>query len=244
MVHPSEATLLILLHGELDRDLMAEAREHVASCAVCAAKLAELREADATVAGLLDSLDHPVPGRLPPAVTRAPRLVRSALAASITLLAAGVAAAAVPGTPIHRWVQEQLGHTSHRGSERPGPAPATALPAPASEQAASGIEVPAIGGLTISFARPEEGGALVVVPSGRSNVSLRAFGGGVAYQVSAGRIGVDNRRPAGRYQLEVPTRLERLTVLIGKQVVFRSQGERSGRAGRDTIPLSIDRVRR
>jgi anti-sigma factor RsiW len=244
MVHPSEATLLTLLHGEMDRDSMAEAREHLTSCAVCAAKLAHLREADGAVAGLLGSLDHPVPGRLPPAATRAPRLIRSALAASIALLAAGAAAAAVPGTPIHRWVQEQLGHTSPRGSERPGPAPATALPAPASEQAASGIEVPAIGGLTISFARPEEGGALVVVPSGRSNVSLRAFGGGVAYQVSAGRIGVDNQRPAGRYQLEVPNRLERLTVLIGKQVVFRSQGERSGRAGRDTIPLSIDRAQR
>jgi hypothetical protein len=242
MVHPSEATLLTLLHGELDRDPMAEAREHLASCASCAAKLAELREADATVAGLLDRLDHPVPGRLPPAATRARRLIRSALAASIALLAAGAAAAAVPGTPIHRWVQEQLGHTSPRGSQRP--APASALPAPASEQAASGIEVPANGGLTISFAHPEEGGTLVVIPSGRSNVSLRAFGGGVAYRVSAERIGVDNRRPAGRYQLEIPNGLDLLTILIGKQVVFSSPGGRTGRVGRDTIPLSIDRVHR
>ena len=98
--------------------------------------------------------------------------------------------------------------------------------------------------VAIDAAHPEEGGTLVVLPSVRSNVSLRAFGGGVAYQVSAERIGVDNGRPAGRYQLEVPRGLERLTVLIGKQVVFSSPGGRTGRVGRDTIPLSIDRVQR
>ncbi len=237
-MHPSDATLLALIHGELAEGTRAETEEHVASCDICAAQLAELRDGDAIVAGLLATLDHPLPRRLPPVLTRAPRLSRIAIAASIALLVAGAAAAAVPGTPVHRWVQEHLTASAHREISRP----ATPVASSSTDQVASGVEVVAAGGLTVSFREPEAAGTLIVATGDGSNVSLRAFSGAVAYQVGAGRIGVDNQRGAGRYQLEVPQTLERLTVLVGSQVIFRSSGGRIAGAGRDTVSLSIDRA--
>ncbi len=237
-MHPSDATLLALIHGELAEGTRAETEEHVASCGICAAQLAELRDGDAIVAGLLSTLDHPVPRRVPMVLTRAPGLSRIAIAASIALLVAGAAAAAVPGTPVHRWLQEHLSAPVRQEISRPA-APAASSSA---EQAASGVEVAPAGGLTVSFREPEPAGTLIVATADRSNVSLRALLGAVAYQVGTGRIVVDNRGVAGRYQLEIPNSLERLTVLVGSQVIFRSTGGRIAGAGRDTISLSIERA--
>jgi hypothetical protein len=152
------------------------------------------------------------------------------------LLGAGAAAAAVPGTAIHRWVQEQLGTTpsANRPAVPTVPAPAS----PTREQAASGIEVPVTRALTIAFAQPEEGGTLIIALADRASASLRAFGGAVAYQVAEGKIVIDNRRPAGRYELEVPDALERLTVLLGTKVVLNSDVAALRTAGGHTVSLS------
>jgi anti-sigma factor RsiW len=241
-VHPSDATLMALIHGELAAGPEAEAEAHLAECAVCASVLSELRMGDAEVGRLLGTLDHPIPQlRLPSTASRSPRLRRAVLAASVALLVAGAAAAAVPGSPLHRWIHGRLDASRDVGEQPAAPAPAR--PVPVADQAASGIEVPAAGGLTIAFGEPEEGGILTVTVAARPDASLRAFGGAVAYQVGEGRIVVDNRRPAGRYALEVPSGMRRLTVLLGGRVVFNSDGGPLGSAGRDTISLSTERAR-
>ena len=120
-----------------------------------------------------------------------------------------------------------------------------APPDPASDdgQAAGGVEVPATRELTLVFGEPEPAGRLTVVKADRPDVSLRAFGGAVAYQVGDGRIVVDNRRPALRYALEIPRGLPRLTVLVGDRVVFDSDHRPLGASDRDTISLSTEPAR-
>jgi hypothetical protein len=98
--------------------------------------------------------------------------------------------------------------------------------------------VPVTRALSIAFAQPEEGGTLIIALADRASASLRAFGGAVAYQVAEGKIVIDNRRPAGRYELEVPNALERLTVLLGTKVVLNSDVAALRTAGGDTVSLS------
>jgi anti-sigma factor RsiW len=240
-VHPSDATLVAMIHGELTDGAAARLRAHLAECADCAALEAELRAGDSEVHRLLTVLDHPVPRLHPPvAAARVPLLRRAALAASLALLLAGAAAAAVPGTPLNRWIRDRLAPSVPAGGHRTVQAPARAAPG---MQAAGGVEVPATRELTLVFDEPEPAGLLTVARADRPDVSLRAFGGAVAYQVGDGRIVVDNRRPALRYALEIPMGLPRLTVLVGGRVVFDSDHRPLGATGRDTISLSTERAR-
>ena len=241
-MHPSEATLLTLIHGELAAGLKTEVQAHLTYCADCASTVGELRAGDAQLSRLLGTLDHPVPRLDPPAAAAGtPRLRRPVLAASVALLVAGAVAAAVPGTPLQRWIHGRRDPSGHAETRPATPVPAR--PAPADDQAAGGVEVPVSGGLIIAFGQPEPDGILTITVADRPDVSLRAFGGAVAYQVGEGRIVVDNRRPAGRYALEVPSGLRRLTVLLGGRVIFNSDGGRLATAGRDTISLSTERAR-
>ena len=91
--------------------------------------------------------------------------------------------------------------------------------------------------LELSFAAPEPGGMLTVSTGDRADAALRAYGGDVAYRVGDGRIAVDNRRPAGRYTLEVPVTLGHLEVLVGARRVFDS-AERPLGANPDSVSLS------
>ena len=94
----------------------------------------------------------------------------------------------------------------------------------------------------MTFAVPESAGRLTVSAGSRGGAVLHAFGGDVGYQVGKGRIAVDNRRPAGRYSLEVPADLARLTVLVAGRPVFDSQ-RRALDAVPDTVSLSPEPAR-
>jgi anti-sigma factor RsiW len=232
-MHPNDAMLLALIHGELDDDAAATVRTHLSDCAACLASEAALRRGDQEIATLLRELDHPVPGLSPPAAASRPRFRHTALAASLALLLAGAAAAAVPGTSLNRWIRSRLD-----GAPPTAPRAAPPLPAPAPPaQAAAGVEIPTPRALVVSFRAPEPGGLLTVSTGARADASLRAYGGDVAYQVGDGRIAVDNRRPAGRYTLEVPATLSRLEVLVGARRVFDSADRPLG-ASPDSVSLS------
>lgn len=243
MAHPSEARLLALIHGELPTGTAAESRAHLAECTECASVLEALRTSDAEIGELLGMLDHPTPGVRPPAiVSRSPRVRRAALAASLALLIAGAAAAAVPGTPLHRWIQSRLDVSRDAGPSREH-APPPIRPNSSSGQSVGGVEVPTSRTLTVSFGTSEQGGQLTVARTDRPNISLHAFGGDVAYQIGEGSISVDNRRPAGRYELEVPAGLRHLTVLLGGRVVFDSDSGHLEPTKRSIIPLSPESTR-
>jgi len=233
-MHPTEAALLAFVHGELDSRAAAILRTHLSECGACAATETALRREDAEVGGLLRALDHPVPHRSAPRTAAArPRLLHPALAASLALLLAGVAAAAVPGTALNRWIQSRL------EAAPAAPRTATTPTTPPSEpgQAAGGIEIPAPRALVVAFDVPEPNGVLLISTAERADASLRAYGGDVAYEVTDGRIRVDNRRPARRYKLEVPASLGRLTVFIADRPVFDSTERPLGPAA-DSISLA------
>jgi anti-sigma factor RsiW len=236
-VHPSEAALLALLHGELPPPEASAARVHLAECGECAAGANELRRSDDEIGRLLGVLDHPMPRLAPPAaVPHGRSFRRAAIAAAAALFAAGVAAAAVPGTPLHRWIQARL----EVPREPVSPPAAAAVRAALPQQAAGGIEVPASSVLTVSFTEPQRRGLLTVSVADRPIVTLRAFGGAVAYQVGDQKIVVDNRRPAERYALEIPAGLRQLTVMLGGRVIYRSDARPRGTSPGDTISLSPD----
>lgn len=241
-MHPSDVTLVAMIHGELIDGAAAELRSHLAACAACAGREAELRAGDEEVHGLLAILDHPVPRLHPPvAAARAPHLRPVVLAASLALVLAGAASAAVPGTPLNRWIRDRLVPSAPADAHRTVQAPAR--PTSGDGQAAGGVEMPATRELTLVFGEPEPAGLLTITRAERHDVSLRAFGGAVAYQVGDGRIVVDNRRPALRYALEIPRGLPRLTILVGSRVVFDSDHRPLGPAGGDTVSLSPERAR-
>ena len=115
-MHPTETTLLALVHRELSGARLEEVLAHLEHCSDCEQKAcAELR-ADDEIATLLGYLDHPTPALRPPVVarpSRAGRLRRAALAAGIAGLSAAAAAAAVPGTRVHDWLRNRLPAASH-----------------------------------------------------------------------------------------------------------------------------------
>ena len=235
-MHPSDAALLALVHGELSAGETAAIRSHLAGCAACRAREAAVRESEARIGALLHLLDHPMPARVAPAPPH-PRFGarQAALAASLALFLAGAAAAAVPGTPLNRWFRSQLGSAPPTAPRAAPPAPPPAPAAPA--QVAGGVEIPAPKALLVTFAEPEPGGVLAIHVTSRANAALQAYGGDVAYQVGDGRIEVDNRKPAGRYTLEVPATLPRLTVLVAGRPVFDS-AERPLAPGLASISLA------
>jgi anti-sigma factor RsiW len=235
-MHPSDAALFGLVHDELPAGEVAAIRSHLAGCAECREREVGLRAGDAQIGALLRLLDHPVPARGAPE-GRGSRfgVRRAALAASLAVFLAGAAAAAVPGTALNRWFRSQLGSATPTAPRAASPAPAAAPTAPA--QVAGGVEIPAPRALVVTFAEPEPSGVLSVRATTRANASLQAYGGDVAYQVGDGRIEVDNHKPAGRYSLEVPATLPRLTVLVAGRAVFDS-AERPLTSGVDSIPLA------
>ena len=236
-MHPTDETLLALLHGELDDRAASDTQLHLASCAECAARSAALARADAETGALLSLLDHPVPSRPLPVPRQAgPRWARPAIAASLALLLAGAAAAAVPGTALHRWIAIRFG-----AAQEPRPAPVAPAPPPPPAQA-GGVELPGSGALVVTFAEAEPTGRLTVSAGARGGAVLHAFGGDVGYQVGKGRIAVDNRRPAGRYTLEVPADLARLTVVVAGRTVFDGEREKLAAIG-DSLALSLERAR-
>ena len=234
-MHPSDATLLALVQGELGRDEVAELWTHLTQCDTCAASAEKLRRGDEEMGRLLGVLDHPLPSLEPPMTTPRPRpLRRAAIAAGAALFAAGVAAASVPGTPVYRWIRERI-EAQHSELPRPARAPTSTAPA----QAAGGIELPAPNALIVQFTAAQPGGVLTVAVGSRPVVSLRAFGGAVAYRVGDGRLVVDNSHPADHYALEIPAGLGRLTITAGQRVIYRSDTASTVRsAAPDTISLA------
>ena len=234
-MHPSDATLLALVQGELAPDEGTDLSAHLAQCERCVGRADELRRDDEDMAELLGLLDNPMPGLEPPITTPRARPFRhAAIAAAAALFVAGVAAASVPGTPVYRWIRDRI--DAPRG-EVPGPAPAPAAATPA--QAAGGLEMAAPSALIVQFTAEQPGGVLTVAAGSRPVVSLRAFGGAVAYRVGAGRLVVDNSHPANRYALEIPAELGRLTITLGGRVIYHADTAAALRsAGPDTISLT------
>jgi hypothetical protein len=130
MIHVDDGTLQAWLDGELSGAARAGVEEHVASCDACAEAADALRALSARAHTALAVLgDAPVATL--PALAEVRRRARSRgfsripagliRAAALLLIFGGVVAAAIPGSPLRRWIADVVG-------DEPAVEPAPAMP--------------------------------------------------------------------------------------------------------------------
>lgn len=166
MPHPNDGHLLAWLDGELEPQEETGVRDHIESCVECRGRADSLRREseglsrallvfDEQAAGLADPGPLPVVAALDARGRR--RLRRTswslARAAGLILVAAGAAAALVPGSPVRAWL-ESLGEDDRSVVVAPA-VPAAGLKTPSTaaiEPTAAGISVePEAGSLVIDL---------------------------------------------------------------------------------------------
>jgi hypothetical protein len=228
-VHLDEEGIQRLLHDELTPPVAASAREHVAACDVCRARLTEAEREESWVFDQLTHLDHP-----PPPVQASQTMVGGRgpawgrWAAGILLLV-GVAGAAyaAPGSPLPRLVQrvtQWLADTQ--------PPVATEDTRPAAETAPQGIAVPPGDRFTILFSTEQRGGGAMVSLTDGSEVVVRAIGGPVTFTSDADTLSVDNTSRTVRFDLEIPRRAPHVEIWVGGYRVFSKKGSQIVSRGR------------
>lgn len=221
-MHPHEADLQALLDGALDPAEAATARTHLAGCAACASRLAEIEAMVRFNRAALDALE---PGPLPDvtaddviALARARQPVRSRAflkAAGVAfLLAAAGAAAAWPGSPVREAAVQLV-----EGLRSSAPPPLE--PAPA----ASEVALQPTGGLVVAFAASQAEGAIEIAVESTGTARVQATDPAVSFSVGVDSIAVENAGSTGSYRVVVPRSLTRVEVRVGDAVVLSIAGD-------------------
>jgi hypothetical protein len=234
MMHLDEGALLALLDDEMTPAEAREARTHLEGCAECQAAYASLEEVAGIFAVAVAAVDrepHLLEARA--AVGRgrrdlAPR--RSFLrAAALVLLAAGVASATVPGSPVRDWL---------RGVAAP-PAPEARDEVVAIEEVPADtrveVEAPREAGISIL---PAQGSVRVLlVDAARLDIrvrltdderaEVRTFGSAAAgrFATAEGMIRVTGATD-GQMELAIPRGVERATMELDGVILLYKDGER------------------
>jgi len=234
--HLGEGTLQALLDGALPPGERPAAEAHLAACGECAAAARELRALNERAGALLAAGDVPAPVAQAQMSLRARRArqnhwgdARRALlrAAILVLGVAGVAAAAVPGSPVREWLRETVLPAK---KETLPPAGRAAVPPPR--------ETPADAPTGVSI-RPD-GGAVRVVLTGASprlrvtarlvdgdRAGVLARGGAMAgarFRTAPGRIEVVDAG-AGEIEVEIPRKARSATVEVNGRVFVAKDGD-------------------
>ena len=219
-MHPDRERIERLLHGELDPAEEAGLRDHLSSCSYCAGRLADAEREEREIFALLHRLDHPLPSttasevaaRATPPRTSLPRIA----AGFALLMATSGALYALPGSPLPSLVERAREWLAPGAPDRP----AVALPY------ASGVAVAPGDDLLIEFASGQPRGTLTVRVADAAELSARALGEPVAFDVDIRRLGVRNRGARASYEILVPRAAPAVTIRIGPRLVFRKTGER------------------
>jgi hypothetical protein len=95
----------------------------------------------------------------------------------------------------------------------------------------------------IALREPQRAGEIHVVwHTGAPAVSVRAIGGDVGYTVRTGRVLVENRQPALRYEITLPPTLPAVTLMVGDKVVWRSTKLVDGGRARQPVTLDLSKT--
>jgi hypothetical protein len=93
--------------------------------------------------------------------------------------------------------------------------------------------------LIIALREPQSAGEIHVIwQTGAPAVSVQAIGGNVGYTVRTGRVLVENRVPAMRYEITLPPAIPGVTLMVGDKVVWQSTKQAD--AGRSHQPMTFD----
>lgn len=232
-----------------DPDLASRVSSHIARCEACASKLESLRAADRDAGNWLTLLDVPTPSVDRREILRAAKRTsgrgvatpyrRVAAIVAFTVVAAGVAAA-FPNSPLRGLITRariSLGF----------PAPKTATPSatgPAAAVSPALLFVPG-SSLELVFAREGTAGTIHVRMTDGDQVSLSSSDNGSRYQVSSGRIDVEQSPMGGNFELALPKSLPEVRILIGGRLAFERAVGTPPPPSEFTIPLALpDRASR
>jgi hypothetical protein len=241
-IGPVETAFLIHepgLHTRVEKRVNA----HVAGCERCSTLLRVHRGQDRKVAELLAALDIPAPATQAsaviarakgeaPARVGAMRQGRRAAAAIAMISVAAVVAAALPASPIHKFIMRTF---ASGPSGQPGPSARAG--AVAGQSAPPGVFLKPDSSLDIVFLGYDAGLVHVRIVEG-SQASLTSADIGSKYRVSNDRILVE-QSPRATFDLTLPRSLRVVHIWAGGELTLdRLHGALVGDTGSFTIPLS------
>lgn len=244
MTHPNEGTLQAYLDHALSAEDAAGVAGHLEHCPACRAELESLARAAAAFAAALAVLDAPSdvavaraavvrraarsadPVRIGPVVRP---LRRAFLRAAMLILAtAAVAAAAIPGTPLHRWIVDAWRESVARVvGTPPSPAPTARVPEAAPAPPTAGVSVlPAGDRVRIAFDHLAPETVVQVRLVDREEAAVEASGPAASarFKTGPGRIEMVGGG-AGDVRVEVPRSVGRASVESdGRLLLFKEGG--------------------
>ncbi len=246
-MHPADDELRALIDGQLDERKSDRVLVHLESCDACRARKEALDLQSTETAALLQALDRPAPEPAVDEVVREakgrtlPRREgshRALLAASVAalLVAGGVLAAIVPGSPVREIVERIV------GGPEPQPSSGTGV-ADAWERETGVAWVPG-GGVEIVFEAEQTEGTIELVWSGGDTARVDVRSDSVGFRVGDDSVLVQNRGSRASYRVAVPEAVSDLRIRVGSRTVYVRTGGRIlqdefGQDGR--IPLSETR---
>ena len=192
---------------------------HVASCAQCAERVEAYRRDHELVAELLRAIDHTPPNADASRIIVAARRQRwravRPIAAGIALCVAA-AAAAMPGSPVHRAIVRAM--TAFRHPVRAEPLVSLDT---VRERTGTGIAIEPGSELEVEFRGWQSNGQLLISIADAPQLTLVPRGGGdAAFAVSSGHVAIDNRKSTSSYALEIPRTAPSVRVRVDTVVVF------------------------
>lgn len=211
-MHLDAETLERVLHGELDADSEAAAREHLSECRACEAALEESRLREQRVFGLFEALDHEAPRLDWEVVERAGpgRSARLLIAASIAFVLAAGVLYALPDSSLRGWI-DQLGG---------GPPPTEAEVTPGAGRSVSGLSIRPAAPFEIVFVGGQESGVIRLELVATPEVEIRVVGPPVDLESGPDRITVSNLGSRSSYAIRLPETGPPITVRVGDAAVF------------------------
>lgn len=216
-MHLDAETLERVLHGELDAEREAAAREHLSDCRACEAALQESGLRERRVFGLFEALDHEAPGLDWEALETAEpgRGARLLVAASIAFVLATGILYALPDSPVRGWI--------HRMG---GADPATEEQVAAGgARSVSGLSIRPAAPFEIVFAGGQESGVIRLELADTPEVEIRVMGPPVDLESGPDRVTVANLGSRSSYAILLPEAGPPITVRVGDVAVFvRSEG--------------------
>ncbi|HSJ15328.1 MAG TPA: zf-HC2 domain-containing protein [Longimicrobiales bacterium] len=238
MTHAAEGLLQAWIDGEVDGSAAAELDRHLSGCALCMAEARRLRAAATQLTGALSLLDTPLPAeageqawwRARQAARRPAfaRFTESVLgrAAVLTLFAAGVASAALPGSPVREAISSLLADDAGPAAPGATEAPEARAPSAAPEAAAARAEMavlPADGRVRVLIWSAAPDATVTVNFVAGERVTVRAGGelGEVRFRSGPGRLEVYDLGP-GQATVDLPRSLAQASIEVdGRQYLFQ-----------------------
>jgi anti-sigma factor RsiW len=220
-MHPAEQELIAYEDGELGVERHGLVRAHLAECTRCHARVRDLRVERLRTTRLLAVVDHAMPAMSVDAViasARSPARWRPMVAAAITLfLMAAVAAAAVPGSALRRYLARVSGTAPLAATTRAPSRPARTL---AADQDSSGIGFMPASRIDIVFRAVQTTGTIRITLRDSQAVRIAQSVGHADYTLTATGAAIENAGSRANYSVLVPRTARDLVVRIGSRRVF------------------------